>query len=287
MHLIKGKHHISHSAAIILMVLTALLWSLGGLLIKMVNINPLAITGIRSLIGCIFLLALIRRPHFTWSFPQIAGAVAFAGTVTTFVAATRMTTAANAILLQYSAPVYVSLLGLWLLKERVRFLDILTLLVVLGGMVLFFLDGLQPGGLAGNIFGVISGVSFACFFVFTRMQKEGSPIETVLLGNILAALIGVPFAFAQWPDTTGWIVLVVLGIVQLGLPYILYSIAIRHITALEAILTCTMEPVLNPLWVWLAIGEMPGKWAIAGGAIVVIAVTVRSIIASRTNGVKV
>jgi drug/metabolite transporter (DMT)-like permease len=260
------------------MVATAVLWSLGGLLIKMVNCHPLAISGLRSAIACVFLLFLIRRPRFTWSLPQIAGAASFAATVITFVLATRLTTAANAILLQYSAPIYVSLLGLWLLKEKVRPLDIITLVLVLAGLTLFFLDELSGSGLLGNVFGLISGISFACFFVFTRMDKTGPVIETVLLGNIITAVIGVPFISAGFPDTIDWIVLVLLGVVQLGVPYVLYSIAIRHVTALEAILICTLEPVLNPLWVLLVMGEKPGPWALIGGLIVLAAVTARNVL---------
>ena len=270
----------SHTTAILLMVTTAVLWSLGGLLIKMVNCHPLAISGLRSAIACIFLLMLVKRPRFTLSFPQIAGALSFSATVITFVLATRLTTAANAILLQYSAPIYVSLLGIWLLKERVRPLDVATLVLVLAGLVLFFLDELSGSGLLGNVFGLIAGISFACFFIFTRMDKSGPVIETILLGNMVTALVGVPFVFAGPPDATGWIVLVLLGVVQLGIPYVIYSIAIRSVTALEAILTCTLEPVLNPLWVLLVMGEMPGPWALAGGLIVLLSVTARNVLSS-------
>lgn len=280
--MLSGQYNVSHTAAIVLIVTTAVLWSLGGLLIKLVNCHPLAISGLRSAIACVFLLLLIRKPHFSWSLPQIAGAISFSATVITFVLATKLTTAANAILLQYSAPIYVSLLGIWLLKEKVRLLDVITMVFVLGGMVLFFLDSLSAGGLLGNIFGLIAGISFACFFIFTRMQKNESPVETILLGNMLTALIGVPFTFVQFPDASGWVGLLLLGVVQLGIPYVLYSIAIKHVTALEAILTCTLEPILNPLWVLLVIGERPGQWALIGGLIVIVAVTARGIISART-----
>lgn len=277
-NILSGKSTLSHTAAILLMVTTAVLWSLGGLLIKMVNCHPLAIAGLRSAIACVFLLLLVRQPRFTWSLPQIAGAVSFSATVITFVLATKLTTAANAILLQYSAPIYVSLLSIWLLRERVRLLDVATLVLVLGGLALFFLDKLFGSGLLGNVFGLVAGISFACFFVFTKMDKSGSIIETILLGNMVTALAGVPFVFVQLPDATGWTVLVLMGVVQLGIPYVLYSIAIRHVTALEAILTCTLEPVLNPLWVLLIMGERPGPWALTGGLIVLVAVTTRNVL---------
>lgn len=267
--------------ALIYLVLTAILWSMGGLLIKSVNAHPLAIAGIRSAIASVMILLYIKKPKFTWSFAQIAAAVAYTLTVILFVSANKFTTAANAILIQYSAPLYVALFSSWLLKEKPKAIDWTTIFVVLGGMVLFFLDGLDTRGLLGNIFAAISGLTFGLLAVFMRMQKDGSPIESILLGNIITAVIGIPFLFSAMPDSKGWLCLGVLGVVQLGLPYILYSFAIKHATALEASLIPVIEPILNPVWVFLMIGEKPTPLSIAGGAIVVIAVTVRCIIASR------
>ncbi len=283
MEAISGGRPVSRGWATVLILTTSLLWSTGGLLIKLVNCHPLAISGIRSAIACLLLLVLIRKPRFNWSFPQVAGAVSYCAVVVTFVLATRLTTAANAIMLQFTAPIYVSLLGLWILKEKVGLLDVITMVLVLCGIFLFFLDGLSTGGLLGDVFGLISGISFACFFIFMRMQKEGSPIISVLLGNILAALVGLPFTFVQFPDAQSWLILVLLGVFQVGIPYILYSIAIRSIPALEAILICTLEPVLNPLWVLLVIGEVPGPKALIGGIIVIASITVKSIIGVRSN----
>ncbi len=247
----------------------------------MVNCHPLAISGLRSAIAVIFILFLVRKPHFTWSFPQIGGAIAFSGTVIMFVLATKFTTAANAILLQYvSQLLIITVIGMWILKERTRLIDVIAMVFIFGGMVLFFLDNLSAGGLMGNIFGIIAGISFGFLFIFARMQKEGSPVETILLGNILTAIIGVPFTFVQFPDTSGWIGILLLGVVQLGIPYVLYSIAIKHITALEAVLTSTIEPVLNPTWVFLVLGERPGAWAFAGGLIVIVTVIVRGILSN-------
>lgn len=278
--ILTGESKIKRSTATILLAISAALWSLGGLLIKMVSCNALAISGIRSAIAALFLLLIIKKPRFTWSFPQIAGAISYAATVIMFVLSTKMTTAANAILLEYTAPIYVALLGVWLLKERIKLLDWITMVFVMGGMVLFFLDSLSMGGLYGNIFGILTGISYSCLFIFTRMQKNESPIETMLLGNIITAIIGVPFMFTSMPNTSSWIGLILLGVVQLGLPYALYSIAIKRVTALEAILTSTLEPILNPVWVFLVIGEMPGKWALLGGFVVLASVTARSIIAA-------
>lgn len=267
--------------AILFLVLTAMLWSLGGLLIKSVNSNPLAIAGMRSGISAIIILIAVGRPKLNWSFAQVGAALAYTATVMLFVAANKNTTAANAILIQYTAPVYAAFLGAWLLKEKVKLLDWITIVIVLGGMMLFFIDDINTEGVFGNILAAGSGVAFAVFAVLMRMQKEGSPLESVLLGNILTAIIGIPFIFGAVPDTKGWFCLIVLGVIQLGLPYILYAKAIKHVTALEATIIPVIEPLLNPVWVFLLLGEKPGKWALAGGIIVLAAVTFRCLVPLR------
>ena len=265
--------------AIIFLLLSAFLWSSGGLLIKLVSWNPVAIAGLRGLIAMVVIIAYVRHPHFTWSFSQIGGAIAYAITVTLFVIATKLTTAANAILLQYTAPVYVAFLGAWFLGERARWFDWLTIFVVIGGMTLFFLDYLTPGNQLGNICAILSGVGFAFFVLFMCKQKNESPLETVLLGNFFTGLIGLPFMFESMPGALSWLGLLFLGVVQLGLSYVLYSEAIKHVTALEAILIPGIEPILNPIWVFLMLGERPGKWALVGGFVVLMSVTFRSLIA--------
>lgn len=265
------------SKAILLLAATAVLWSLGGLLIKLVDAVPLAISGVRSTIAFIILLAVIRKPKFNWSVAQLGAALAYTATTMLFVTATKTTTAANAILLQFTAPVYVAILGMWFLKEKVRLTDWVTIFIVIGGMGLFFLDSLSTKGFWGNICGAASGVSFAFFTVFMRMQKDGSPMESVLLGNLFTAIIGLPFLSQSVPSPSGWTYLVILGVVQLGIPYVLYSIAIKNATALEAILVPVLEPILNPVWVLLAIGEVPSTLTLLGGAVVLMTVTLRCV----------
>lgn len=264
--------------ALLLLVATATLWSLGGLLIKSVHANPLAIAGTRSAISAVVLLLVLRKPIFTWSFAQIGAALAYAATTILFVTATKTTTAANAIFLQFTAPIYVALLGAWLLKEKTKLVDWITIFIVMSGMVLFFLDNLTTTGILGNLIGAASGITFAFSTIFMRMQKDGSPLESILLGNILTAVIGLPFLIGSVPDTSGWVYLVILGVVQLGIPYILYSKAIKHATALEAILIPIIEPLLNPVWVFMMLGEAPGALTLVGGFIVLTAITVRCVL---------
>ena len=272
--------------AILLLAITAIMWSFGGLLIKSVNANPLAIAGSRSAIAVVLLLLVLKKPRLTWSFAQIGAALAYAATSILFVTATKTTTAANAILLQFTAPIYVALLSAWLLKEKTKLIDWITISLVMGGMVLFFLDNLSAKSVLGNGIAAASGVTFAFFIIFMRMQKDGSPLESILLGNILTAVIGIPFLTQSVPDATGWLYLVILGIVQLGIPYILFARAIKHLTALEAILIPVIEPLLNPVWVFLMLGEAPGLLAIVGGIIVLSTITIRCVLSALPSSTK-
>ena len=270
----RGERH----QAIGFLVVTAILWSSAGLLIKMISWNPIAIAGMRSAIATLVLLVFLRRPHLTWSSAQIGGALAYTVTVILFVLANKLTTAANAILLQYTSPIFVALFGAWFLGERATRLDWTTIFVVMGGMVLFFLDDLTTGGLWGNVCAIASGVTFACFVLFMRKQKNDSPLESVFLGNILTALIGFPFMFEAMPSAASWVGLILAGVIQLGLSQVLYAAAIKHVAALEAILIAVVEPILNPIWVLLVMGEAPGPWALLGGFVVLVSVTIRYVV---------
>ena len=270
--------------AIIQLVSTALLWSMGGLLIKWVQWNPIAIAGMRSALAAILMLIFCRPLKFHWSFAQVGGMVSYAATVILFVSANKMTTAANAILLQYTAPIYVAVFSGWFLKEKITKLDWLTIAITMVGMFLFFQDNITVGGFWGNMVAIASGVAFASLVLFTRMQKDGSSLESLFLGNILTAVIGLPFMLGVMPSVQSWIGLLLLGFFQIGLSYILFAKALKHLTALEGILIPIIEPVLNPIWVFFLLGEKPGPWAIIGGLVILVAVTTRCVIvALRQN----
>ena len=260
-----------------------MLWSLGGVLVKWISWNAMAIAGMRSAIAFPLLLIVIRNRHLTFSSVQLGGAVCYTGTVIFFVLATRMTTAANAVLLQYTAPVYVALFSSLFLGEKVSRFGWVTILLALAGMVFFFADHLTTAGMVGNGLAILSGMFFAGLVLLMRKQKQEYPLGSIFLGNILTAFIGLPFMFSQMPDTSSWIGLILLGTVQLGLPYILYSSAIRMVSALDGIMLPMIEPILNPIWVLLVIGERPGFWAIAGGGIVIFSVTLQSLRAGTVS----
>ena len=267
----------AHRRAVSMLLATALLWSLGGLLIKWVDWNAMAIAGMRSLIGAAVIGLIFRKElRFTGSFEQIGAAVAYAGTVVLFVVANKLTTAANAILLQYTAPVYVALFSPWFLGEQAQRRDWWSLAVILVGMLLFFGDELSFRGYLGNGVALVSGFCFAWLTLFLRRHREESSISALVLGNLLAGAIGLPFMFQSVPDAGGWVGLLLLGVVQLGLPYVMYSLALRQVRAIEGILIPMIEPALNPVWVFLLLGETPGPLALVGGTIILGAVMFRA-----------
>lgn len=274
----------THRQSIIYLLLTALLWSTGGLLIKSIDAHPFAIAGGRSIIAGIVLWVYLRKPNFTYSIAQLSGAFMYALTVILFVLANKMTSSANAILLQYTGPIWVALFSGVILKERVQTIDWLAIITVIIGMSLFFIDELTISGMNGNIIAICSGFAFAGLAIALRMQKDDSPFESILLGNILTGVFGLYWIMESLPLSNGSIIcLLLLGIIQLGIPYILYAKAIQHVTALESILIPVLEPLMNPLWVFLVAGEIPGKGAFIGGAIVLLAIIFRSIMSQRRS----
>lgn len=264
--------------ALLLLILASVLWSSGGFLIKLVDWNPMAISGARSLIAALFLLGVMRPRRPELSAPMLGGALAYAATVTLVVIATCLTTAANAIFLQSTSPLFVAVFGIFFLREHPTRLDWATLAIILCGMLLFFIDSLDAKGFWGNLAGLGSGIGFAWLTLFLRKQKNGNPAHSIILGNMLAALIGLPFMFQSLPDLRGGLALLLLGVVQIGLPYWLYALAIRRINALESVLTTVLEPLLNPLWVFLLIGETPGQLPLIGGALILSTLILRALL---------
>src|SRR5687767_7667802 len=175
-----------------LLIGTSLCWSVAGVLIKFVATTwpGLAVAGGRGFIAAIFLLATNRGLRFHFSRDQILGAICYAACTVTFCTATALTSAANAILLQYTAPIWVALLSAWFLGERATRADWITIVVTLGGITLFFKDGLTLGHFEGDALALLSGMCFAGMTIALRRQKDGSPIESIILGNIIAFVVG-------------------------------------------------------------------------------------------------
>ena len=269
---------------------TAFFWSTSGLVIKLINWHPVVIASLRSLVAVLFLLIVrlispppkgVKNPPF----PLWAGAFANAFTMLLFVTANKLTTSANAILLQYGAPVWAALLGWWLVKEKPRWEHWGALVLVIGGLLLFFRDslGLGSGAFMGDELAVLSGVTFGAHSVFLRMMKNGNPRDSILLSHLICFIAGLPFIFLYPPafSVSSVLPLVYMGVIQIGVAAVLFSYGIKRISAVQAMLTATAEPVLNPLWVLIVTGEKPSHAALAGGAIIVIAVVASSLVGMR------
>ena len=270
------------STSYILLITAALMWSLGGVFIKLVDLNPMGIAGIRSLGAAVVLLIYIKKPRLYWNRYFLTGVLAYTAMVVLYVLSIRLTTAANAIFLEFTAPIYVVAFSYLLLNERINRFDILTMVIIFLGMGLFFMDELTFYGFWGNIMALIAGVCLALVTVMIRKEKE-SAFEIVFYGNVLTAIICFNFIIEGLSNSTqlDWLIIFGLGIFQLGIPYILYTTALKYVSALDAILVGMLEPILNPIWVYIFIGEAMGEWAFIGGALVIIGTLGRVIIKQK------
>lgn len=273
-------------------LLAALLWSSGGLFIKLAPGGGLLVAGGRALVTGIFYLAVFGMRGR----PRLSSAVVYAAMILTFVTATKLTTAASAILLQYTGTAWVLVLGPLLLCERVRRADVATVAACLVGVALCILDaGTSPELAAtatlGNLLGAVSGVFFALTIVAMRRdtldgEPAGDPLASTTAGNFLAAAIALPLAHDELPrllDPIGLGTLLWLGVVQMGVAYVLFQRGLRSVSASRAGLLALLEPALSPLWVWLGTGERPGPWTLAGGAIVMAALAAGAWAAARNR----
>ncbi|MFR7450233.1 MAG: DMT family transporter [Butyricicoccus sp.] len=263
---------------IYLLVLTSILWSFSGVCTKFISWNGFAVAGIRGLIAALLLLIVNRRPRLPRSGFQVAAIFSYVGLVVLLILSTKLTTAANAILLQYTAPIYSAILGYFVLKEPVTRHDITVIVLVLIGLAVFLYDGLADGRMAGNLIALLSGVCYGAMNVFMRKCDKDAPADNIFWGNLLAFVLMLPFMGR--PEITAVFIGIFLfmGIFQLGLAYILYSIAIPHVPALEATIITVLEPILNPVWVMLFYGEKPGIRTIIGGAIVLLAISGKDVL---------
>lgn len=268
-----------------LMLLCAALWSIGGIFIKLIPWNPLVIAGWRSFLAllCVAVYMQRRRLKFRVTKSAVLGGVFQALVFLLFVSANKMTTAANAIVLQYTAPVFILIISVLFLHQRIERRDILAVLCTLGGISLFFFDQLSPGNLLGNFVAIGAGFFFGCMMIANNRADESARMSSILLGHLFTALVGCPVGlFVKTPlSSTAVLSLLVLGIVQLGIPYVLYGLAIKHCEPLVCSLLSTVEPLLNPVWVFLFSGEAPGLFALVGGVIVIASITVWCIVRDK------
>jgi drug/metabolite transporter (DMT)-like permease len=275
MGIMTRPHSTARGAALV--ALAALLWSTSGLFIKVLPLGALQIAFARSLVAALTIAAVVKlrggRPFPRPDLLSLACATSYIGVLIFFVAATKLTTAANAIFLQFSAPIYLVFLEPWVTGRALHGRDLAAVGLCLGAMGLFFVGRLGPGTLSGNLLGVASGLCLALFSLTLKLQRqrrpEADPISAIILGNLLVAVLCAPVALRGFSLTlTQAGILLYLGIFQIGIAYLLFNAGMRHLTATAAVVTGTLEAVLNPVWVFLGMGERPSAWALLGGLMI-------------------
>lgn len=270
--------------AVPMLFAAAIFWSTSGVLIKLVALHPMAIAGWRSLIAGVVILVLCRKTvKLSLSQDALISAGCMGLFCISFVIATKLTTAANAIVLQYAGSIYVAILAPRMLAEPTDRADWYFLLAVVAGISLFFMDNLSRKGVAGIMVGMVGSIFWAGTVLFLRKTRGGSTAWPLALGNFMAAGLCLPFMLRQAPTAMDWIGLVGLGVISLGIGYAIFAYSIKRVGALEAVLIPSIEPLINPIWVFFIAGETPGRWALVGGSLVLAAVTGRGLI-TATGG---
>ncbi|MEG0035185.1 MAG: DMT family transporter [Oscillospiraceae bacterium] len=264
--------------AIIQMLICATMWSTGGIFIKLIPWNPMVIAGLRSLIAACVVLVFLRLNKIPLRFNRraVLNGALMSLTFLAFVIANKLTTAANAIVLQFTAPVFLMVFSVFIFHEHFRRADAFAVICTLGGIALFFFDQLRPGSLLGNFFAIAAGAFMAGMYLSVGRADEPTRMGGMLLGHLFTAAVGIPFIFfTDMPiSATPVLCIFALGILQLGIPYILLILSSENCPPLACSLLGAVEPLLNPVWVFLFQGEAPGMFALCGGVIVIASVTV-------------
>ena len=277
----KGGRHVKQSrertketrsfAGTLCVLLASLLFSIGGLCVKLIPWSALAINGARNLIGSavIGLFLLITRHRLRLNLPVVVGALSTMGVTTLFAVSNKLTTAANAIVLQFTAPVFVILFMAVLFHVKPKKREVVTCAVVFLGVCLFFVDGLRRGSVAGDLAALLSGVCYAGVFMMNTAEKSDA-LSSCFLGQLAAGLVFTPFCLRETDfSLPAMATVLVLGVLQVGAAYILLSVGIRSTGAVTASLITGLEPVMNPIWVALFYKERISGLAVVGAVIVV------------------
>lgn len=275
------KKHIAY----LQMVTASVLWSTAGIFMKQINSNPFSISGFRSLFAalCVFLCIKAEKQKIILNKKTALSALFLCGTFTAFTCANKLTTAANAIVLQFTSPIFIVVISALFLHRKIKKADLIAVGATFIGIFLFFIDSMSGGALLGNIVAVGAGISLALMYITLGSAEGDERMSAVLFGQLLTAAVGLPFTFFLpfASSSTGWLFLVLLGIFQLGIPYILVAKASGNCSPLACSLIGVVEPLLNPVWVAVFDGEMPGMWAFIGAGIILISVTLWCILSDR------
>jgi drug/metabolite transporter (DMT)-like permease len=264
------------AAGRLLIVTTALLWSLAGVFIKFLDLPPLTIVFYRSVFAALVFTPFLRRKDWRIDRPILISVISYTAAISAFVSANKLTTAANAIVLQYTAPLFVFLFSGLVLGEKISRLNGFTLAASMIGVAIIFLGSAGQPDMAGVLLALLSGVLFAAYMINLRKTQAVSPVYLTWINNVVCALLLLLVVKSQLGLTSTQLgIVAVMGAVQLGLPYFLFSKGLQTVPLQEASLIALIEPVLNPLWVALTVGEIPSFATLAGGGLIVVALAVR------------
>ena len=277
------KRYHEHQIGLGAVFIAAVLWSSGGLLVKLVSFSPMQISFFRCSVAALTFAVIFKKKVFLFNKLTFLNSFFYAGVLIFYVIAMKTTTAANAIFLQSTAPIYVLIFEPIINKTRHEQANIITIAICFWGMILFFLGDLEPGQLVGNMFGLLSGILFAAFFLGMKKNDKKYQQSSIFFGNILVALISLPFIFSinELLFTDLWKVSF-LGVFQIAIAYAFFSYGLKRVVAVEASIISMVEPVLTPFWVYIGYGEVPSLTALIGGTIILAVISIRTIQIGRT-----
>jgi drug/metabolite transporter (DMT)-like permease len=268
-----------HRKGIIAVLIAAVLWSSGGILIKLVTLHPMQISFFRGIFAALVFAIIFRKKAFIFNWMTFVNGIFYAAILILFVIATKLTTAANAIFLQYTAPIYVLVFEPLINKTEFKRINVITIFVCFVGMILFFMGELSFTHFEGNIVALLSGIAFAAFLIGMRNNKHEYQFSTIFYGNIIITLICLPLLGSfEVLKMTDLLMVAFLGIFQIGIAYAIFTYGLKRVFAIEASLIGMIEPVLNPVWVLIWYGEVPSFPAIIGGVIIISAIALRTFI---------
>ena len=270
-----------HNKGILAVFLTAILWSSGGLFIKLISLDSMELSFFRCAIAAVVFALMFRKRILKLNSLALLNSIAYAAVLILFVIATKTTTAANAIFLQSTAPIYVLIFEPLLTKTKWERINIITSVVCFFGMILFFMGDLTPGDIKGNIAALLAGVAFAAFFLGMKKNEPQYGESSIFYGNVIVALICIPFITDMNSISVQDFAMVsFLGVFQIAFAYALFSYGLKRIIAVEASIISMFEPVLNPIGVFIGYVYIPSFYAIIGGIIIMTAITVRTLISN-------
>ena len=276
----------AHKKGLIYISLAALLWSSGGLFIKILTLDAFQISFYRSAIAAVTIIVISKanKKKLTYEFDIISVlcSLCYALVLIMFVVAAKLTKVANAIFLQFTAPIYLLILEPIFLKTKFEKKNLIALIFCFAGMVLFFFGKLELSGIQGNLIAIGSGISFALFTLFLKWKKQIHKTEDtmiyIVVGNILVCIFCLPLMINNLTlDLTQFLILLYMGIFQIGISYIIFNEGVKYISATESMIIAMLEAILSPIWVFLGVGEVPSGYAIAGSLIILITIVWRNL----------